>query len=98
MALSNSQRRYLRGLSHAIKPVVLMGAKGLTDSVIAEIEHALTDHELIKVRVSADDREARGEIIATICERSQAELIQRIGHVATLFRRNPETPQIELPR
>jgi RNA-binding protein len=96
MSLSNRQIRHLRGLAHSLKVVVALGAKGLTDSVVDEIDHALSRHELLKVRVNVGDREERDEIIQEICERTGAELIQRVGHVATLFRQNPEKPRIDV--
>ncbi len=95
--LKDHQKRHLKSLAHPLKPVVIIGASGFTDAVLNEIDIALNHHELIKIRVNAGDREARGELIAQICERAQAELIQRIGHVATVFRRNPQKPRIALP-
>jgi RNA-binding protein len=96
MPLSNRQIRHLRGLAHSLKVVVALGAKGLTDSVVDEIDHALSRHELLKVKVNVGDRDARDEIIEQIVERTGAELIQRVGHVATLFRQNPEKPRIDV--
>lgn len=98
MPLSNSQMRFLRGLGHDVKPVVAIAAKGLTDNVMAEIELALDHHELIKVRISADDREARDEMVESIVMRTGADKVQRVGHVLTLFRRNSREPRIDLPR
>ncbi|MEO6065928.1 MAG: ribosome assembly RNA-binding protein YhbY [Lysobacterales bacterium] len=98
MSLSNSQLRYLRGLGHDLKPVVAIAVKGLTDNVMAEIELALDHHELIKVRISADDRDARDALIESILMRTLADKVQRVGHVLTLFRRNPREPKLELPR
>ena len=96
VSLTPSQKRYLRGLAHPLKPVVLMGAKGLTDAVLAEIDLALEHHELVKV--SADDREAREATIAEIAKRTSSALVQRVGHTATLYRRSSESPEITLPR
>lgn len=97
-ALGNAQKRYLRGLAHDLKPVLLVGAKGITDNIVAEAGNALDHHELVKVRVVADDRELRDEWIAELCARSQAALVGRIGHVAILYRRNPDKPMIVLPK
>ena len=97
-ALTANQKRYLRGLAHPLKPVILMGGKGLTDALLAELALALEHHELVKVRIAADDREARDEVVAELAQRSDAELVQRIGNVACLYRRNPDAPQIPLPR
>jgi RNA-binding protein len=88
MTLSESQKKHLRGLGHALKPVVTVGDSGLSDSVLAEFESSLKHHELIKVRVRVGDRAARDEIIETLCSDSAANLIQRIGNVALLYRPN----------
>ena len=90
--------RFLRGLRHGLKPVVAIADKGLSDNVMAELELALDHHELIKVRVSADAREARDGLIESVIMRTGADKVQRVGHVLTLFRRNPREPKIELPR
>lgn len=97
MTLSDSQRKHLRRLGHELKPVVLTGSAGVTAAVLAEIEGALAHHELIKVRVRAGDREAREAMIARICAETGAELVQRVGHVALVYRPDPESPGIVLP-
>ncbi|MEI2784083.1 MAG: ribosome assembly RNA-binding protein YhbY [Candidatus Competibacter sp.] len=96
-ALTNPQKRHLKALAHHRKPVVIVGDGGLTPAVMHEILLALDHHELIKIRVNAEDREAREAMIAAICAGSEAALVQRVGHIATLFRRNHEAPRIELP-
>ncbi|KFN50308.1 ribosome assembly RNA-binding protein YhbY [Arenimonas composti] len=98
VALSNAQKRYLRGLAHDLKPVILVGAKGVTDNIVAETGLALEHHELIKVRIAADDRELRDEWIGELAARAQAHLVGRIGHVAILYRRSSERPLIVLPK
>jgi RNA-binding protein len=97
-ALSNAQKRYLRGLAHDLKPVLLVGAKGVTPAVLAELDLALDQHELLKVRVSANDRDEREAWIAELVEGSQASLAGRIGHVAILYRRRRDHPLVILPR
>ena len=97
-ALSNAQKRYLRGLAHDLKPVLLVGAKGVTPAVLAELDAALEQHELIKVRVSAGDREEREAWIAALVEGSEAALAGRIGHVAILYRARQDKPLVILPR
>lgn len=94
--LKEKQKKTLRGLAHGRKPVVLMGNAGLTDGVLAALDEALLIHELVKVKVAAEDRQERDKIIQTMLERSNAELVQRVGHIATLFRRNQENPVITL--
>ena len=96
--LNDKQRKFLRGLAHDLGIVVQTGAAGLTDAVLAEIDGALTAHELIKVRFVAAERSDRDAMIEHTCEKLGALLVQRVGHVATLFRRNPKKPKIELPK
>lgn len=98
MPLSNSQRRYLRGLAHPLHPLVLIGDKGLTTAVQKELEVALLAHELVKVRINAPDRATRDGWGDTLAADSGAEIVQRIGHVITLYREHPEQPQLALPR
>lgn len=96
MTLTNRQIRYLRGLTHHLRPVVIIGEKGLTDNVLVEIETALEHHELIKIKLRTD-RKTRLGLVDRICEKSSAEKIQAIGQVACFFRRNPKKPVVELP-
>ena len=96
MELSNPQRRHLRGLAHARKVIVTIGNAGLTPAVMAEIDQALAHHELIKVRIQGADRETRQALTVTILERSGSHLVQRIGHVVTLYRA-AKRPRITLP-
>lgn len=98
MALTASQTRYLRGLSHPLKPVVMLGGKGVTPGVLKELEQALSDHELLKVRLSGDDRAARAADLAKLAESCHAEPVQAIGRIAVLYRRNQEQPKIALPK
>jgi RNA-binding protein len=97
MQLSEKQRKFLRGKAHPLEPIVRIGNSGLTDGVVAETERALHDHELIKVKVSAADRDSRDAMIADLAERSKSSLVHRIGHVAVLYRPNPKLPRILLP-
>ncbi|MGN6788268.1 MAG: ribosome assembly RNA-binding protein YhbY [Rhodanobacteraceae bacterium] len=98
MSLSSSQIRYLRGLAHPLKPVLLLGGKGVTMGVLKELDQALDDHELIKVKLTGDDRAARAADLAKLVESSGAETVQTIGHIAVLYRRNGEKPRVALPR
>jgi RNA-binding protein len=95
--LTNPQKRHLKALAHPRKPVIIVGDSGITPAVIREIALALDHHELIEIRVNADDREAREIMILDLCAETGAALVQRIGHIATLFRRNHDAPRIELP-
>jgi RNA-binding protein len=94
--LNNRQLRYLRGLTHDLNPVVMIGDKGLSDNVLEEIELALDHHELIKVRIRAD-REQRREWMKHIAEHCDAEQVHSIGQVACYYRRNPKRPTVQLP-
>jgi len=95
--LTEKQKQHLRGLGHKLKPVVMIGNAGYTPAVRNELDASLTRHELLKIRVSIGDREARDELIGRLCEDSTAQLVQRIGNIALLYRRNPDKPRIALP-
>ena len=75
-----------------------VGGKGITDSLVAEVDNALEQHELIKVKVAAEDRDARDAMIDELAERAGAALVQRIGHTAVLYRPSKDKRQIVLPR
>lgn len=96
MPLTNAQRKYLRGLTHDLDPVVMVADKGLSDTVRAEIEQALEHHELIKLRLRAE-RDQRAEWIERIRADFAAELVHQIGQVACYYRRHPKKPKIALP-
>ena len=98
MALNNNQRRYLRGLSHDLHPLVTVAERGLAPSVLKEIEVALTHHELIKIRISAADRDAKAAVIETLIDQSGAELVQKIGHVVSIYRPHADGAKLELPK
>jgi RNA-binding protein len=98
MSLSEKQKRHLKKLAHTLKPVVMVGQNGVTDGVLAETMIALRDHELIKLRVSAGDREERDEMIGRVAGHTEAELVQRIGNVAVFYKANPKKKRpLELP-
>lgn len=96
MSISEKQRRRLKALAHHLKPVLIVGQNGLTDGVIEEFGITLESHELVKVRINAGDREERRAMADTLCEKANAELVQRIGHVAVFYRRHPEKPKIRI--
>ncbi len=95
--MTRAQTRYLRGLAHPLKPVLLLGNHGVTAGVLKELDQALSDHELVKVRLSGDHRAAHAAVVARLAESGRAETVQTIGHVAVLYRRNDEQPRIALP-
>lgn len=96
MALSESQKKFLRGLGHRLKPVVTVGDGGVSAALLQELDNTLEHHELVKVKVRAADREARDAAIGRLCDAGPAELVARVGNVALLWRRNEEAPKIVL--
>ena len=80
----------IRDRAHSLKPVVTVAGKGLAPSVLEELDRALNDHELIKVKVAVGDRAQRESVIGELCTQSNAFLVQRVGNIATLLRSNPQ--------
>jgi RNA-binding protein len=97
MPLTDAQRKHLRRLGHDRRPIVLVGAKGLGPNLVAELDQALGHHELVKVRARVGDRDERDAVLEELAGRTHSEIVQRIGHVALYYRRNPEKPGILLP-
>ena len=97
MSLSKNQIKFLRGMCHDLKPVVMLGQKGLSDAVLNELEIALDHHELVKIKLSVDDRDTRKQLTDDICQHCQAELVQAIGKTISIYRLNPEKAIIALP-
>jgi RNA-binding protein len=97
MELTENQRRFLRGRAHALKPIIQIGGKGLTEAVAKETARALHDHELIKVRATGTDRDARDALFVDLASRTQSALVHRIGHVAVLYRGNAAKPGLVIP-
>jgi len=97
-ALTSSQTRFLRGHAHDLKALLQIGGKGVTPAFLAQLEEVLEQHELVKVKVSAEDREARDAMIEALVAGTGSALVQRIGHVAVLYRPSREKRQIVLPR
>ena len=97
LALNERQKKHLRGLGHALHPLVGIGQHGLTDGVVAELDRALTDHELVKVRVRAADRDERDVAFASLAERTHSALVARVGHVGLYFRPRSRASKIVLP-
>lgn len=90
MPLTPKERQHLKGLAHKLKPIVMVGNNGVTPAVNKEVDRALNDHELIKIRVQSLDREERREILAEICAATSAELVQNIGAIGVLYRINQD--------
>jgi len=97
MELTERQRKYLRGLGHALNPVLLIGQHGMTPAVIAEAARALNDHELIKVKFRGAEREARDSGLTQLATATDSILVQRIGHTALYYKRRNDRPGIVIP-
>jgi RNA-binding protein len=86
MALSIAEKKRFRQIGHQLNPVVLLGNQGLSETVLAEIDRALEDHELIKVRIGGEDREARREAIEVMVATTKSQAVQIIGKIVLLYR------------
>ena len=98
MSISKNQKKFLRALCHDLKPVVMLGQKGLTDAVLKELDIALDHHELVKVKLAVNDRDTRREVMEQICRECEAEAVQSIGKTFSIYRANPEKAHIVLPK
>lgn len=98
IALTNAQTRFLRGQAHGLKAILQVGGKGISQTLVDEVAAALEHHELIKVKIAAEDRDAREALARELATRTEAALVQRIGHVVILYRPSIERRQIVLPR
>ncbi len=98
MTLSKKQIRFLKAESHHLKPVVFIGKNGLSDGTVQSVHQALSDHELIKVKF-LDYKDQKKNVLMKLTQRTESELVQLIGHTATLFRQNtdPEKQKTILP-
>lgn len=90
MPLTTKYKQELKGKAHKLKPIVFIGNNGLTEAVNKEIDRALNDHELIKVRITTEDRDMRRELFAGVCEANQAEPVQLIGSIGIIYRKNKD--------
>jgi RNA-binding protein len=84
---ANQDIKQLRTIGHKLRPVVTIAGNGLSDSVKAELERALNDHELIKLKLAVGSREARSAVTEEICSSLGAQLVQSIGNVVVILRR-----------
>ncbi|HEY0158751.1 MAG TPA: ribosome assembly RNA-binding protein YhbY [Thermoanaerobaculia bacterium] len=97
-ALTTKQRAYLRGLAHALSPIVRVGKAGVTESVLAETRKSLDSHELIKVRIEVDEGAERRQLADRLAAETDSHLAGTIGKIAILYRERDEEPEIKLPR
>ncbi|MDD2055106.1 ribosome assembly RNA-binding protein YhbY [Pseudomonas putida] len=88
MPLTQEQKKQYKSIGHHLKPVLTVADNGLTEGVLAELERALSDHELIKIKLNILDRESRLEAIAQLCKAGKADLVQVIGKMALIYRKN----------
>jgi len=87
--LTSKERAHLKSRAHALEPVVHIGGSGVTDAVVAEVDRALTAHELIKVKIGGDDRAERVAVGEALCQRTDAAAVHRVGKVLILWRPRP---------
>ncbi|HSC82575.1 MAG TPA: YhbY family RNA-binding protein [Pseudomonas sp.] len=90
MALTNEQKKQFKSIGHHLKPVLIVAENGLTEGVQAELERALSDHELIKVQFRITDRDDRRALIDELSKVGRCELVQIIGKMALIYRKNPQ--------
>ena len=98
MKLTNNQKKYLRSMAHDLKPFVMIGQHGLSDSVVNELESTLLKHELLKIKLRLSDRKEKQQIVDKIILLSKAVLVQVIGGVLVIYRPFEDNPNIILPR
>jgi RNA-binding protein len=98
MPLTGAAARTLRALAHSLQPVVHVGKHGVTPKLVAQLERALLDHELIKVKILPEAPEDRKDIGAALADATGAELAQLIGRVALLYKPHPKKPTIKVPK
>jgi putative YhbY family RNA-binding protein len=95
--LTPAERQALKGRAHRLRPVVLVGGDGLTPPVVAEVDRALEAHELIKIRVMGEDRDARERLLGEVCAATDATPVQHIGRILVIYREQPEKPAPKAP-
>jgi RNA-binding protein len=95
--LTGKQRRHLRGLGHDLKPIVQVGKGGIDDGLVAAVEQALDDHELVKLKVGEAAKLDRHEAAETIAHKTHSEVAQVLGNTVLLYRAHPDDPAIVLP-
>lgn len=95
--LTGKQRRHLRALGHDLRPIVQVGKDGIDDGLVAAVEHALDDHELVKLKVGEAAGLDRHEAAEAIAQRTHSEVAQVLGNTVLLYRAHPDEPEIVLP-
>ncbi|WP_250655160.1 ribosome assembly RNA-binding protein YhbY [Alkalimarinus coralli] len=87
MTLTAAQKKQYRAIAHSLSPVIIVGEKGLGEGLLQELNRALDDHELIKVKIAFNDRDDRAAVIEELCEQTQSTLVQTIGKIAIILRK-----------
>lgn len=96
--LTSKQRAHLRGLAHSLKPLAHVGKEGVTPAAVRALQQTFETHELVKVRVlDAAPQDARETAHALASQIADAQVVQTVGRTATIYRADPETPEIRLP-
>ncbi|MBX9894945.1 MAG: ribosome assembly RNA-binding protein YhbY [Nitrosomonas sp.] len=98
LTITVTHRKELKARAHALNPVVMIGKSGLSANVIGEIDRALSSHELIKIKVQMDDREARNTFFEEICALTNAAPVQHVGKILIIYRPKPEETEKKLER
>jgi RNA-binding protein len=94
MEMNTKQIKHLKSLGHKLKPIVTVGQHGMKESINNELEIALDYHQLVKLKVNVGDRDARDALVQQIIETHKVLLIQRVGNVALLYRKNKDKPSV----
>ncbi|HEY3804948.1 MAG TPA: ribosome assembly RNA-binding protein YhbY [Kofleriaceae bacterium] len=95
--LTGKQRRHLRALAHALHPIVQVGKDGLDEGLVAAVDRALADHELVKVKVGENAAATKDEVADELAGKTRSEVAQVIGNIVVLYRADPDEPVIALP-
>ncbi len=97
-SLTQNQKKFLRGIAHGLNPVIIIGAQGVTDGLMAELESSLQHHELLKIKMAAGEREDRKQIIEHVVKLTRAQLVQNVGKMFVIYRARAKDPQLLLPK
>lgn len=95
--LTMNQKKYLRGIAHGLNPIIIIGANGITESLMAELDSTLSHHELLKIKIASAEREDRKEMIDYVVKETGSLLVQSVGKTFVIYRQNEET-NLPLPK
>ena len=97
MALTGKQRRHLRALGHKLRPLVQLGKGGIDEGLVAAVDRALADHELVKIKLGERAGLDRHDAASELADKTKAEIAQVLGNIVLLYRADPAEPRIALP-